>query len=201
MTRHCRVLSSSPWHSLENKDEVIGGNQYGFLKFKPCLTNLVAFHDGVTASVDNGRATDIIYLDLCRAFDPVLHDILVTKLEKNDFDGWTSCRIGNCLDGHTQRAAVNSSVSRWRVVLGPVLFNIFVGNMESGIKCSLSKFADDTKLSGAVDVLEGRDATQRDLDRLERWALGSLMNLSVAKYKALHLGQGNPKHRHRLRGE
>ena len=78
-------------------------------------------------------------------------------------------------------------------VLGPALFNIFVGDTDSGTECTRSKSADDTKLCGAVDMLEGCD-----LDRLERWACVNLRRFNKAKCKVLHMGQGNPKHKSRL---
>ncbi|TRZ24694.1 hypothetical protein HGM15179_002396 [Zosterops borbonicus] len=56
-----------------------------------------------------------------------------------------------------------------RLVLGWVLFNAFVSDMDSGIEHTFRMFTDDTKLQGADNTLDGRDVTQRDLDSLERW--------------------------------
>ncbi|GAB0176214.1 hypothetical protein GRJ2_000086600 [Grus japonensis] len=55
-----------------------------------------------------------------------------------------------------------------------------------------------SKLCGVVDMLEGRDAIQKDLDRLERWACVNRMKFSKAKCKVLHMGRCNPKHSYRL---
>ncbi|KAK4830128.1 LOW QUALITY PROTEIN: hypothetical protein QYF61_008555 [Mycteria americana] len=154
---------------------------------KSGLTNTVASHIGVIASVDKERATDVIYLDIFKAFGMVPHNIVAAKLERYGFDGWTVRWISNWLHGCIQRVTVNGSMSKWKPVtsgvpqgsiLGPKLFNISISDTDSGI--------------------EGRDAIQKDLDRLQEWTCENLMKFNKAKCKVLHLGGGNPQFWYRL---
>ena len=84
------------------------------------MTNLIAFYDGVTGWVDEGRPADVVYLNFSKAFDTVSRNILIGRLRKCGLDEWTVRWIENWLNSTAQRVVINGAESGWRPVTSGV---------------------------------------------------------------------------------
>ena len=84
-------------------NQEIRPSHHRFTNGRSCLTNLISFYDKVTRLVDEGKAVDVVYLNFSKAFDTVLHNILMEKLASHGLDGHMLCWVKHWLDGWAQR--------------------------------------------------------------------------------------------------
>ena len=184
---------------LEGKG-LLRNSQHGFRKGRSCLTNLLRFLDGVTSGVDRKESVDVIYLDFAKAFDKVPHQRMLRKLKGYGVTGRILKWIESWLSDRFQRVCIGGGRSGWRrvtsgipqgSVLGPILFLVFIDDLDEGIKSRILKFADDTKMFGRVDRLEDRLRLQEDLDKVVDWSEDWQMKFNVEKCKVMHLGNMN----------
>ena len=118
--------------------------------------------------------------------------------------------VENWLTERTQEVVSDGTESSWRPVtssipqgpvLGSVLFNVFISDLDDQIESTLSKFVDGTNLGGVTDTPEGCASTQKYLDRLECWAWKNLRSFNKSKCRFLHLGRKKNMLQYRLEAE
>lgn len=128
---------------------------------KYCLSNLTSLYGKFTPFEE--KVAGIIFLDFSKAFDTVPHVILLDKQSNYKINRFTLCWVLSCLDIRAQRIVLNGATSGWRPVtsgvsqssiLGLVLFNIFISDLDTRVECILNKFAYDAKLGVPIDSLE-----------------------------------------------
>ena len=152
--------------------------------------------------IESGNAVDVIYTDFSNAFDSVLHQRLLKKMESLGITGNTLSWVKAFLSNRQQCVRVDDTLSNWisvisgipqGSVLGPILFVIFINDMPEMVKSMCQLFADDAKLFRSVDL---RDETsnltlQEDLEILHHWSEKWQLPFNTGKCKVLHLGHNN----------
>ena len=182
------------------KNKLINPSQHGFLKARSCLTNMLCFLEDVTKWLDEGSPVDIIYLDFKKAFDKVPHQRLLLKLKAHGIGNGMINWIEKWLIDRRQRVVVDGEVSNWKAVLsgvpqgsvlGPILFLIYINDLDDDITSKVLKFADDTKVFRKIKSDADKQHLQDDLNKLIEWSEKWQMLFNFGKCKCLHTGHGN----------
>lgn len=196
-----KIIRDKILEHMETAD-LIRNTQHGFRKHRSCLSNLLMFVEKITSWVAEGNNVDVVYLDFARAFDKVPHRKLLKKLASYGIGGKLLDWISDWLYKRRQKVCIKGTQSTWRdvvsgvpqgSVLGPLLFVLFINDLDDGIDNWILKFADDTKLFGIVNSLRDQTGLQTDLDRLTEWESNWDMKFNITKCKRMHIGKYNGK--------
>ena len=141
-------------------------SQSGFLPGNSCIAQLLSVIHEIQTAFDSSPAVDVrgVFLDISRAFDKVWHIRLLFKLQAYGVDGELLSLLENYLENRKQMVVVNGQTSEWReinsrvpqrLVLGPLLFLVYINDLPDGTTSMCKIFADDTFLfSKVLDVNE-----------------------------------------------
>jgi hypothetical protein len=197
-------------HLSDNR--LLNLTQFGFMVSRSCELQLVKYLDFLTSIVDKGDAADSVYLDFQKAFDRVPHRRLLEKLAAYGIVGNHLAWLTDFILGRVQRVKVNGSLScpvpvvsgvAQGSVLGPVLFIIFIDDIDESISGNILKFADDSKicrriLRSSPDL--GTEDMTADLSSVMEWANKWGMSFNVSKFACLHFGRSNREANYSIEG-
>ena len=191
----CKIVSF-----LEDNNKM-NVNQHGFRKLHSCLSQLIEHYDNIIEAVSSGKNMDVIYLDFSKAFDVVDHNILIRKIKSLGICGKIGRWIYNFITDRNQSVSVNKHLSRSEPVrsgvpqgscLGPILFLIFISDIDKNTGGStVSSFADDTKVSQVINLVQDCNDLQLSLNQIYNWSNTNNMNFNELKFQGLRYGSDN----------
>ena len=189
-----RVIRKNLVDYLESNN-LISHKQHGFRKGRSCLTQLLKHYDTILNNYLNNAETDVIYLDFAKAFDKVDHSLLLKKVKHIGIKGkvynwieqfllWRTQTV--VVDGHQSNASAVKSGVPQGTVLGPIIFLIYINELETAIEESIANyFADDTRISRVIDFCTDTELLQSDLNNVVEWSASNNMELHENKFEYL----------------
>lgn len=174
----------------------ISNMQHGFMSSRSTTTNLTCITQFLSNAFENRKQVDVVYLDMSKAFDKILHDVLLARLDRLGFSDSLLQLLRSYLNNRSLVVAYNGHISESFVQtsgvpqgsnLGPPLFNLYINDIIASCiqnsRCLL--YADDIKVFKIVNSVEDCLSLQDDLNRLQNFAERNGLAFNVSKCKLL----------------
>ena len=176
---------------------LISSAQHGFIPGRSCTTQLVEVLHYIGSILDSGKQTDMIFMDMSKAFDKVSHTALINKLRKYNICGSLLQWFTSYLHDRQQRVTTLGATSSQKPVcsgvpqgsiLGPIFFLLYVNDLPDAVTNStVACFADDTKIFRRIDSTTDAILLQDDLNNLESWSKTSGLMFNEEKCKSISI--------------
>jgi len=173
-----------------NAKNILINEQFGFRAGHSCEAQLISVVEDIKLAMDNTSQVDIIFIDFRKAFDTVPHCRLLNKLYHYGIQGKTHDWIKLWLTQRIQRVVINGHDSNFTkvksgvpqgTVLGPLMFLLYINDINLGISSHLRPFADDCILYRVINNEQDKLLLQHDLNLIVKWTESWQMNLNISK--------------------
>ena len=185
------------------ENNLINNNQFGFLRGRSTVTQLLSTINDWAKSRNLSIPTDVIFLDLAKAFDSVPHERLLLKLKCNGINGCLLNWLRHFLTDRKQRVVVRGTCSDWSsvtsgtaqgTILGPLLFLLYINDITECVSSTVKLYADDTKIyRELVDPIIDSQLLQADLANLSEWACKWQLRFNADKCESMRITHSRDK--------
>ena len=193
-----RILRRKLIHHIETNN-LLSNNQHAFRSGRSCLSQLLQHIEYILETLEKKYNIDVIYLDFSKAFDKVDHKILLQKVKQFGIEGKIFTWLESFLSNRYQQVIVDGILSDKEkvisgvpqgTVLGPLLFLIYINDLEPELKKSILRiFADDSKIVKTIRNQSDHDELQDELNNAIKWADSNNMELNHTKFQLMHYGK------------